>query len=147
MALTGTIFKLDDEELKVEIENNFSNVENLHRQADISYFLLDFMEIMMSYSGIEKHLFRKILEGSNSFMPNDGYIGYSFSQEAKEIKETILDKVTIENFDRFLQKGLEDNHPFTSIDNNEFIKKYFATIKKAYENAISEQKALIFRIG
>jgi hypothetical protein len=147
MALTGNIFKLNDNELKLAIESNFSNIEKLNQEADISYFLIDFMEIMSSYSGIEKSVFRKILEGHNSFMPNDGYIGYSFSNEVEETKETVLDKISIDDFDKFLQKGLEDKHTFTSIDNHESIRKYFSTIKNAYENAFLEQKALVFRIG
>lgn len=147
MALTGFIYELTDEELHVNIRNGFKNLEALGVKTDISYFLIDFMEIMESYSGFEKRVFRKILEGCHFYKSADGFIGYSFAEEIKLIKEQTIDYITVDDFDFFLQKGLLEKHPFTSIENNAYIRKYFSTIKNAYGLAVDKNMALIFQIG
>ena len=147
MSLTGAIYKLTNEQLNIQIENNFSNLDSLKEEADLSYFAIDFLEILSSYSNFERNLIGKILQGNNTFNPDDGFIGYSNATEVKADKKEILDKITIEDFNEFLNKGLTEKNPHTPKNNIEYLQKYYKSIKNAYEKASSENNGLIFRLG
>ncbi|KFF03357.1 hypothetical protein [Flavobacterium reichenbachii] len=147
MALTGSLYKLSNEELKNQIKNKFSELESLKETADLSYYAIDLLEILNKFSGLGSETVGKIIQGDNSFSPEDGYIGYSSSEEVKINKETILDKITIEKFVEFWETGEQQNFAHTQSQNKTFVLKYFENIKEAYETAVNENMALIFRIG
>ncbi|WP_289660947.1 DUF1877 family protein [Flavobacterium panacagri] len=147
MSLTGSLYKLSNEELKNQRKNKFSELESLKETADLSYFAIDLLEILNKFSGLGSEAVGKIIQGNNSFSPEDGYIGYSTSEEVKKNKETILDQITIERFLEFWETGEKENYSFTRPSQKAFILEYFQNIKDAYEMAVNENKALIFRIG
>lgn len=147
MALTGVIHILTDIELQNQIESNFEKLNFRHSEYDISYYLIDFMEVLKSYSSFDKQEFRVILEGKNSFKPIDGFIGYSFSNQVVETVNQIIDKISIDTFNAFLLQGLADKHNFCNLENNKILIEYYTKIKSAYEKAQNENKAMIFRIG
>jgi hypothetical protein len=145
MSQTGGIYKVTDNELKRQVADEFSNISDLKEEADLSYFAINFLEILATYSGLDKNLIGKILQGNNSFVPDDGFIGFSNSAEVEINKKDILDKISIENFDNYLERAEKDNK--SQKQDKEFLQKYFQNIKSAYEIATKENKALIFRIG
>jgi hypothetical protein len=59
----------------------------------------------------------------------------------------ILDKITFEKFVEFWEIGEQENFTHTQSQNKTFVLKYFENIKEAYETAVNEKMALIFRIG
>ena len=147
MALTGSLYKLSNEELKNQRKNEFSELEYLKETADLSYYAIDLLEILNKFSGLGSEAVGKIIQGDNSFSPEDGYIGYSSSEEVKKNKETILDQITIEKFLEFWETGEKENFTYTRPQDRAFVVKYFENIKEAYEIAVNENEALIFRIG
>lgn len=147
MALTGSLYKLSNEELKNHKKNEFSELESLKETADLSYYAIDLLEILNKFSGLGSEAVGKIIQGDNSFSPEDGYIGYSSSEEVKKNKETILDKITIEKFLEYWETGEKENFAHTRPQNKAFVVEYFENIKEAYEIAVNENESLIFRIG
>lgn len=147
MSLTGSLYEVTNDELNSLIHDDFSSLENINESVDLSYFAIDFLEILSKYSHIDKNSIRKILRGNNSFKPDDGFIGYSKSEEVKINKLELLDEIPFEKFLDYLKKGENENNPHTPIQNRDFLLRYFDNIKKAYENAVNENMALIFRIG
>lgn len=147
MSLTGALYKTTDDELKSLIKNEFNSLESLNEIADLSYFAVSFLEILSKYSNLNTDLVGKILQGDNSFSPEDGYIGFSESNDVKKNKIEILDKITLEKFTEYLEHGENENNPNTPQKDRPFLIQYFENIKKAYENAVSENMALIFRLG
>ena len=147
MSLTGSLYKLSDEELKNQKKNKFSELESLKETADLSYYAIDLLEILNKFSGLGSEAVGKIIQGDKSFSPEDGYIGYSSSQEVKNNKQNILDKITIEKFVEYWETGVQQNFSHTRPSEKAFVVKYFENIKEAYEMAVNENKALIFRIG
>ncbi|MCP2028630.1 hypothetical protein L1276_003800 [Flavobacterium sp. HSC-32F16] len=147
MALTGSLYKVSNEELKNQRKNKFSELESLKETADLSYYAIDLLEILNKFSGLGSEAVGKIIQGDNSFSPEDGYIGYSSSEEVKKNKETILDKITIEKFLEFWETGEKENFTHARPQDRAFVVKYFENIKEAYEIAVNENQALIFRIG
>jgi hypothetical protein len=147
MALTGVIHILTDIELQNQIDSNFEKLNFRHSEYDISYYLIDFLEVLQSYSSFDKQEFRQILEGKNNFQPMDGFIGYSFSNQVVETVNQIIDKISIDTFNGYLQQGLAENHIYCNLENNKILMEYYTKIKSAYEKAQNENKALIFRIG
>jgi hypothetical protein len=147
MSLTGSIYKVTKEDLKIFINNNFRSLDSLIASADLSYFAIDFLEILSKYSGFDRSLIGKILQGDSSFAPDDGFIGYSTPEEVIAIKIEILDKITSEKFIEYLKKGEIENNPHSSAQNRDFLVSYFENIKKTYEAAATENMALIFKIG
>jgi hypothetical protein len=87
------------------------------------------------------------LEGYNSFIPSDGFIGYSTSEEVKATKIEVLDKISSEDFMAYLEKGKNENNPYTRPDSLVILLEFFNNIKAGYEDAVQENKALIFQIG
>ncbi|MFC0780033.1 DUF1877 family protein [Flavobacterium sp. HJSW_4] len=147
MALTGSLYKLSDEELKNQRTNEFSELEFLKETADLSYYAIDLLEILNKFSELGRTAVGKIIQGDNSFSSDDCYIGYSNSEEVKEIKEMILDKITNENFIEFWEMGEKENYPHTRPQEKVAIINYFENIKEVYEMAVNQNEALIFRIG
>ncbi|HEY1195728.1 DUF1877 family protein [Flavobacterium sp.] len=147
MALTGSLYKLSDEELKNQIANEFSELESLKETADLSYYAIDLLEILNKFSGLGSEKVGKIMQGNDSFSSDDSYIGYSSSEEVKENKETILDIITNEKFVEFWEAGEKENHPHTRPSQRAFVIEYFENIKEAYKIAVNQNEALIFRIG
>ncbi|MBF4473789.1 hypothetical protein [Flavobacterium sp. HJJ] len=145
MSQTGAIYKVTNNELKKQIAEKFSNISDLKEEADLSYFAIDFLEILATYSALDKNLIGKILQGNNSFVPDDSFIGFSNSAEVQINKIDILDKISIENFDNYLERAEKDNK--SQKRDKEYLQKYFQNIKRAYEIATMESNALIFRIG
>ncbi|MCV9932884.1 YfbM family protein [Flavobacterium sp. LS1R47] len=147
MSLTGSLYSTTDDKLKSLIKNDFDSIESLTEIADLSYFAINLLEILSKYSNLNNDLVGKILQGNNSFSPEDGFIGFSKSSEVKRNKIEILDKITSKNFIEYLKKGGIENNPNTPIKDRDFLIQYFENIKKAYEKAVSENMALIFRLG
>lgn len=147
MSLTGSLHIVTDEELESLISNDFKFIENLNEDVDLSYFAIDFLEILSKYSHIDRTFIGKILQGDNFFQPVDGFIGYSNSNEVKANKIETLDKISELNFSEYLRMGENENSPHTPVLNQEFLLKYFKNIKKGYENAVNEGNALVFKIG
>ncbi|MEL1255840.1 DUF1877 family protein [Flavobacterium sp. DGU38] len=147
MSLTGSLYKTTDDKLKSLIKNDFDLLESLTEIADLSYFAINLLEILSKYSNLNSASVGKILQGNNSFSPEDGFIGFSKSNEVKKNKTEILDKITSENFIEYLNKGEIENNPNTPKRDRDFLMQYFENIKKAYEKAVSENMALIFRLG
>lgn len=147
MSLTGSLYQVTNDELKSLIDNDFDSLEKLSQSVDLSYFAIDFLEILFKYADIDKNSVERILQGNDSFDPDDGFIGYSTSEEVKTDKSEILDKISSDLFAEYLEKGASENNPHTPIQNRDFLLIYFNNIKEAYENAVNENKAIIFRIG
>lgn len=147
MSATGSLFIITDEELKNQINNDFSGIESLKENTDLSYFAFDFLELLNSYSGLDTASVGKILQGDASFSPEDGFIGYSTAVQAKHNKENILDTMTTEVFASFWEKGEKDNHFAARPAHKTILFDYFENIKKSYATAVEENKALLFRIG
>ena len=147
MSLTGSLYLVTDDDLKSLINNKFKSLEKFSESVDLSSFAIDFLEILSKYSDIDKNSIGKILQGNDTFQPDDGFIGYSKTTEVKENKIEILDKISNENFIEYLIQGEVDKNPHTPTQNRDFLLRYFDRIKQAYENAVNENMALIFRIG
>jgi hypothetical protein len=147
MGLTGAIYILNDEELENHISNNFSSLHSLSKNVDLSYYAIDFLDILSKYSEFERDLIGKILQGFHTFNPDDGFIGYSRSFEVYEVKTSILDKILDFKFKEYLQKGEEEGYYACSKENKEYLVNYFHGIKNAYEIAVNERKSLVFRLG
>ena len=147
MSLTGSLYKLSDEELKIQKKNKFSELESLKETADLSYYAIDLLEILNKFSGLDSKAVGKIIQGDKSFSPEDGYIGYSNFEEVKKNKQNILDKITIEKFVEYWETGEQQNFSHIRPSEKAFVVKYFENIKEAYDMAVNENKALIFRIG
>jgi len=104
MSLTGSLYIVTKDELKSLINNDFNSIQNLSESADLSYFAIDLLEILSKYSKIDKNSIGKILQGNNSFNPDDGFIGYSKPEEVKKNKIEIIDNISSENFIEYLKK-------------------------------------------
>jgi hypothetical protein len=141
MSLTGRLYKLSEKELSDLLKNNSDNFDHLAESIDLSYFAIDFLELISSFSGLDRNSIGKILQGKHSIEVDDGYRGYAKAAEVSEIKSKILDKISKDDFVNYLDQGARENQ------SREVLLKYFLEVKRIYEEAYSEGKCLLYSIG
>jgi len=152
MSLTGRLYKISEQELQDVIKKKKDNFDHLSDSIDLSYFALDYLEIINSYSGFDKKNVRQILEGLHSIDVDEGYLGYSKAREVSEIKSNTVDKLNENIFVAYLDRAEQENHLLgkyysSQAENRESLVRYFSNIKRIYEEATSERKCLLYRIG
>ena len=147
MSTTGSLFQITALELNQQIDHKFAAVWELPAKADLSYFILDLPNILRDYSGLSREAVGKILEGCHAYQPQDGYVGYMYPEEVKQVKAEILDRISVEDFKGYLERGEQEGHAHCEAGAAEFLIPYFTNIKNAYADAVAANEALIFCIG
>lgn len=145
MSAIRSLYVVSDEELQDQIKNNFSDLEPLE-EADLSFYAVSTFEILEKFSELDEESISKILEGNNSHPSGHYQLRYCNSEEVKETKTTILDKVPLSKFIEFWEQGEKENFYAVEPENKSYILDYYKNILKAYSYAVNENKGLIFRL-
>lgn len=152
MSLTGKLYKVNKQDLDSFLKSKSIELLNTNDSLDVSYLLIDLLEILKENTEFDRKEVGAILEGKHSLEKEDGYLGYSFPDEVVELKNEIIDTVNLEKFDLIIALNINQQGSFVNTYKNdtEYLKaivKYYKNISDFYSHATKEQKGIIYNIG